>query len=247
MISQRFFASLIGVIAFGLPTFLVFGSLVGGCFRNSLSHNYYSSFFGDVFVVSLAAMGLFLFAYRGRDGRGGLEDKLATVAGIAALGVALFPTEGDGLDGKACASRAFVDSVGGVSFELFANVWMLHVAAAVYVFGFLAYYALFNFTKVHSAESVDAHGNLTPAKRHRNRLYRASGIAILGCIALLGLHSWIGHGWTFWHAINATFWIEALALVAFGTSWIVRGRVFDTVLLDSAAKGVVRLTSKVSN
>lgn len=231
VVSQRFFASLIGVIAIGLPTLLLVVSWLRGCFYDSISHHYYAPILGDLFVVALATIGIFLFAYRGRSRR---EDVVSQLAGMAALGVALLPTTGAGISGTtSCSGRAFF---GGGSFEplysLFPGAEILHFCSAAFLLGFLAYYALFNFTQTHSPDSIDDQGGLTPAKRKRNRLYRASGITIIVCLVLLGLYAFNHGDWSFWNELNLTFWLESVALIAFGISWIVRGRVFDTMLRD---------------
>lgn len=240
VVSQRFFASLIGIVALGLPTLLVAVSVGTGCFHDSISHHYYSRRMGDVFVIALAMIGLFLFAYRGRNAR---ENVLATIAGLAAVGVAAFPTNGAGHHDPGCVGRGFFRpqsdaseitdaATDGPLFVLFENVDLVHFGSAAILFGFLAWYALFNFTRVHDPRSVDENGRFVPTKQRRNRLYIAAGTTIIGCMLLLGAYAAFGSKWHFWNGYNVTFWLEALALLAFGTAWIVRGRAFGRMLLD---------------
>ena len=140
IISQRFFASFIGVAAIGLPVLLVIAAMINGCFYDSISHNYYARLFGDIFVITLAVIGVFLLAYRGRHPK---ENQLATFAGISALTVALLPTAGPGVEGKVCAGRALylIENQGTVGpfYQLFPGVEFLHLFAAAFLFGFLAY------------------------------------------------------------------------------------------------------------
>ena len=83
---QRRLATVVGVIAFGLPIVLGLGGLVLGEFRDALSGYYYEEIvLGDFFVGSLVAIGALLFAYRGWTPK---VAQLASLAGVAALLVA---------------------------------------------------------------------------------------------------------------------------------------------------------------
>ena len=247
VVSQRFFASLIGVVALGLPAVLLAVSVARGCFHDSLSHHYFTRITGDAFVIALAMIGLFLFAYRGRDAR---ENLLAGIAGVAAIGIAAFPTNGAGHLDPICVGRGFFDPADGAaeitdagtngpSFVLFEGVDVVHFGSAAVLFGFLAWYALFNFTRIHDPRSLGPDGRPTVTKRRRNRIYRAAGATIIACMVALGGYTAFGSAptggearWMFWNGYNVTFWLEAVALVAFGIAWIVRGRAFDRMLLD---------------
>lgn len=106
--NQQVTATLIGLVAFALPIFMIlYWRWQGDCFRDSLSHFYYSPFPGAVFVAALAFVGTFLFAYRGETPA---ESFYSWFAGAGALGVALFPTTGTGCEaGKSLLARAFVE------------------------------------------------------------------------------------------------------------------------------------------
>ena len=85
---------MIGVIGIGLPFALVLLDGVwfdGSPFpRTSLSDYYYSGV-RELFVGALCAVGVFLVAYKVAEVN--LDNTLSLLAGIAALGVALFPTD----------------------------------------------------------------------------------------------------------------------------------------------------------
>lgn len=104
---QQITASLVGFTALLLPFFFIGYWLIrGDCFRDSISHFYYSPFPGTFLVAALAFIGTFLFAYRGENW---LENLYAWIAGIGAIGVAIFPTQGTGCEaGKTLLARAFV-------------------------------------------------------------------------------------------------------------------------------------------
>ncbi len=105
--NQQITASLVGLAALLLPVFfIVYWLIRGDCFRDSISHFYYSPFPGTFLVAALAFIGTFLFAYRGENWR---ENLYAWIAGMGAIGVAIFPTEGTGCEaGRTLLARAFV-------------------------------------------------------------------------------------------------------------------------------------------
>lgn len=91
---------------------------------------------------------------------------------------------------------------------------IIHFAAATCLFLALAYFCLFLFTK--------SGGQPTPRKLLRNRVYRICGIAMLICIAFIAVFSAFLKG-TWVATLNPVFWLETLALWAFGFSWFVKG------------------------
>ena len=96
----------------------------------------------------------------------------------------------------------------------------VHFAAALALFLVLAFFSLFLFTR--------SEGAPTNRKRMRNTVYRACGIAILLCIAGIGLSYTVLSPAVF-DALHPVFWLETLALWAFGLSWFVKG---ETILKD---------------
>jgi hypothetical protein len=85
---------LVGVVGIALPFMLVFGQrlLFGdGRLGTSLS-GYYHTGVRDLFVGSLCAIGVFLLTYMAFHYV--WDNVLSVVGGLAALGVALFPTAG---------------------------------------------------------------------------------------------------------------------------------------------------------
>lgn len=143
-------AKLVGFVALGLPLVLLLTPVFGGCHRDSISHHYYEPLFGPVFVGMLCFIGGFLIAFRGEHWA---ENWGATLAGLGAFGVAVWPATDHGCEkivGK--TSRVFmqmngegnlVPVPGGDPFHLFSGVADLHMIAAGIVFGFLGLYVLF--------------------------------------------------------------------------------------------------------
>ncbi len=88
----------------------------------------------------------------------------------------------------------------------------------------LSYFSLFLFTK--------SQGVPTPQKRIRNGIYRTCGVAILVCLVLIGFY-YLGaqrppSAASVWQPV---FWLESVALWAFGISWFIKG---ETLFADPA-------------
>ena len=121
------------------------------------------------------------------------DDIAGDLACVFALGVALFPGT----------------SVSNV-------IRTVHFLCATGLFLVLAYFSLCLFTKTKKGVPM------TPEKKIRNGIYKVSGVIMLVCIASIALY------YTFLRetpvsAIKPVFWLESLALWAFGWSWFVKG------------------------
>jgi hypothetical protein len=92
----------------------------------------------------------------------------------------------------------------------------LHLGFAALFFFTIAYISFFQFTK--------GSGTITPAKRMRNKIYRACGTVIIAAIILIGLYFWLDLEKTQLKSINPVFILETIALLAFGISWLTKGR-----------------------
>lgn len=233
-VSQRTLALGVGYVAIGLPIVLFLGTFWGHCFYDSISHFYFSRLLGDLFVGSLFFIGAFLFAYRSVA----WVTWLSTFAGIAAFGVAIFPTAGAGCGDQDYNGRAFValtrDDMGNAAihtdknselFELFPSAMSLHFGSAAVLLLTLAFFCFVVFTRV-----LDKHrqsdGTLIPEKARRNRVYIWCGRFIMVALTAIGLHSVLGGDGGWWDDYNMTFIMEAVALWAFGLSWALKGRLW---------------------
>lgn len=233
-------AFFVGCIAFGLPIVLFFGATVGGsCFRDSISHFYYAQFLGPIFVGLLFFIGGFLLAYSGEHP---LEDRGSSIAGLGAFAVTLFPTTDTGCEALGTfKSRVFVEVTQGDPltlaaaqnqdfFDLFPGVGDYHMAGAGLLFVYLALFCLYVLRRIIPEQHI-RDGRLIDSKRRRNRLYAWCGIIILACVAVLALKGPAGGddfvAW--WNSLNLTFYVEAIALWAFGLAWFAKGRVFESL------------------
>lgn len=248
-IDQRKLVRFVGYVALGLPIVLYFAAhnpIYATCFRHSISHYFYAPFWGTFFTGALFFIGTYLLVWKGEE-IARRDGKLATLAGISAYGVALFPTGGAGcsaLDFMARPMAEFVrpaeDAAPDLTawrFELDFPIpvlkhvpaeW-LHYGFALFMFSFLAWFSLQIFTRVDAARHRK-NGKLTLRKWTRNAIYYVTGVVIILCILGLiigfALSAWTSVDMGWWDAGNWTFWLEAVALVAFGLAWMVKGQFF---------------------
>jgi hypothetical protein len=80
----------------------------------------------------------------------------------------------------------------------------------------LACISLFLFTK--------SKGRKTKQKIIRNRIYRIAGIIILVSISLIAVYHFGDYGTTNTN-LKPIFWLETIALFAFGSSWLIKGEI----------------------
>lgn len=194
----------IGLLGLSLPFVVSLGALLffGTGMQDSIS-SYYHTGTRDAFVGILFAVGFFLFSYRGYERK---DDVAGNLACVFALGTALFPTAPPG-------STAATATVVGSLHLVFAGLFLLT----------LSYFCLVLFTK------TDKTSPGTP-KLLRNRVYRVCGYTMLGCLALILIYKVaVGSTHTAIAPIQPIFWLEALAIFAFGVSWFVKG---EAILKD---------------
>ena len=211
LVSHLTLRKLLGWMGISLPFLLVALNWIfgGRGFETSISAYYHVDFVGAVFVGFLFAIGLFLLAYEGyplltTDKPYELSDNIiANFAGFFALVVAFFPT--------LPTNPSELDRIFGIVHFVTAGLFLLA----------LAYFAFFLFTKTYPAGATPPIPyEIRRKKAQRNLVYRISGIVILLCVVLLIVNFVSGNPVL---GINPVFWLEAIALVAFGIAWLVKG------------------------
>jgi hypothetical protein len=235
IISYLSLRRIVGAIGILLPFVLRLGIIAFSHPAPYSISSYYYSPMRNILVASLCALGVFLIAYKGYDG---LDTGITNVAGGAAIGVALFPT----------------------SDPSFSPAWVGHVhpvfaAVAMLALGLMA----LQFTQTGRASDQTVAGKAKPGWRQdvkrmwlallfryqdpgnppklkRNRIYST-------CAWLILLGVVLGGAQNFWpesvkEVTQWLFWFEALAVVAFGISWFVKGETFfKDRRADSAVPG----------
>jgi hypothetical protein len=181
----------IGLVGIWLPFVVTIGHSVHvGRFTlpSSISGAYYTTM-RDVFVGSLSAIGVFLIFYRTSRA----ADILGTIAGLAAIGVALFPAKPDAVD-------LMVESTDSPN-------QVIHTVAAAILFLSLAAFCFFLFP-------------MTSGKG-RSLVYYLSGAAIVLGFAVAAVGTSLLPG-DVEKTIHPLFWGETVAIVAFGVSWFAK-------------------------
>ena len=179
----------IGWLGILLPAAMITGNYYFGCdsILNSNSEYYYTVT-GNLLTGILCAVALFLIAYRGFDS----TDHISTsLAGVFALGIAMFPTNDS--DPYHCSIIKLAPNC------LRSEV---HYIFAALFFIMLAWISLFLFTK--------SKGYKTRQKEKRNRIYRICGVVILIAITSIAVYSLFKL-----HTLdkyNPIFWLEWIAL-----------------------------------
>jgi len=199
----------IGILGIALPFVLFLGALL--IFREGIQSSissYYYTGMRDVFVGALWAIGIFLFSYRGYEP---IDNITGNLGCLFALGVALFPTAPD-------VNPSDAQKVVG----------FFHMAFAALFFFTMIFFSLFLFTKTKP--------QIPPTRRklQRNLVYRVCGYLMILCVVLMTLYYMLPKSWTApFVPYNPVFWLETLAILSFGISWLVKG---EAILKDEAAK-----------
>ena len=206
IISYLTLRKIIGIQGITLPFVLYLGALI--IFQTDIQSSISSYYHTDMrgwFVGTLFVIGFFLFSYNGYA----LVDRIAGWAGGGcAVGVALFPTTPD----SAASSHAQL-------------IGYVHLAFAALFFATLIFFSLVLFPK--TKKGVEP----TKRKQVRNKVYKVCGYTMCFCISLIVGYSFL----PLFKEYNPVFWLEAIAIVAFGISWLTKG---EWILWDAKDQGV---------
>jgi Protein of unknown function (DUF998) len=189
----------VGIVGIALPFVVTIGHILHTGkteLPSSISGAYYTSM-RDVFVGSLSAVGVFLIFYRSSR----WDDILGTIAGIAAIAAALFPTSPGATDLMASAAGTSSGKV--------------HAVAATVLFLSLAAFCFFLFPR----------STRRGGRKVRNAIYYISGtLIVLGLgLALLGSRILPDDVEA---RVHPLFWGETVAILAFGVAWFTKSNTF---------------------
>lgn len=175
---------------------------------NSISAYYYTDL-RDVFVGALVIGGVVLVFFKtGRE----LDQWLAAIAGIAAIGIAFFPmdiapgTITSPETGDRAAETKMVDALKHGTHGPIG-----------YHFYFVAVFFLLTFYLVTFSFRVNTPAIPSAQKLRRNRVYAVCGLLMAFAFVWIGI---------LWHVgkERSIFWPETLAVMSFATAWLVKGQ-----------------------
>ena len=195
----------VGCLGIALPIVLAIGGILieGTWLQESISYYYYTVM-RNFFVGTLCSIAVFMLSYHGYERS---DDIAGDLACVFALGVAFFPTTPHG------TATGMQQLVGGI-----------HLASAAAFFLTLSYFSLCLFTK------TDPTKQATLRKTQRNKVYKACGYIMLGALGLILLHGVLpAHLTASLDKLDPIFWLESVAIIAFGISWLTKG---EAILKD---------------
>lgn len=208
LISARTLILTIGILGFIFPILLIIiAVLLQDCefVQNSISA-YYHTISRNVFVGTLCAIALCLYAYKGYSK---VDDLAGNIAAFLALGVAFFPTS-VGEPFTKCLPHEINTGLEG----------KIHFISAALLFLTLAFFSLFLFTKSKGKKK-------STNKIIRNRIYKICGYLILLCILLIACYFFFfSKKFPALAGYRPVFWLETFALWAFSISWATKSKLF---------------------
>ncbi|MDO5978966.1 hypothetical protein [Flavivirga spongiicola] len=207
---------LIGTLGLCLPFILL---IVKGELLASISHYYYCTLSSLFFIIILSAFALFLISYKGykKDVTTELisDDIITNIGGFAALILVFIPTR--------CidSTSATIDLIcEHGNYPLFGhdNPYKnaIHlISAAIFILS-MGWMSKYKFTR--NKDDVN------------NKLYRICGNIVfisVGFIVLMIILEKLGVGKDLWFFKHYVFIFETTAVIPFGISWLIKGRVID--------------------
>ncbi|MFG3700524.1 DUF998 domain-containing protein [Micromonospora sp. NPDC047620] len=208
----------IGTVGIALPIVLTVGHalLTGNLILLDSISAFYHTDMRDVFVGGMCAIGVFLVCYRYRK----VDDVLSSIAGVLAIAVAVFP--------------AATGAPRGTLTPTDVTIGRLHQVSAAALFVLLAVFCIFLFPQ------TDRTVPPTRRTRARNGIYYACGGIIIGAIALAVTSNALPDSVR--DTLKPLFWCEAVAVLAFGAAWLVKGEAMFRDTQPPPAESEVRRT-----
>ena len=215
VLSYTTMRNLIGFGGMLLPFALMFFTKeANNVFVEPSISDYYYTKNGDILVVLLSVLGVFLITYTGYNWK---EQALTTLAALCALGVAFSPT----------GSRAEIDP-NSVHTPINFGGHLIHFLFAGVFFIALAIVTLKYFPRSDNPASIQPDRKKT-TKEKRNTVYRICGWIMIGSVAMLLVYFLLLEFDVFKTDFPVVFVLETIAIEAFGISWLTKG---ETLLPD---------------
>lgn len=211
----------IGVLGITLPLLLFLGTW----FLEKSISNYYYSTMRDYLEGVLFFLAFFLAAYRPYGESGKWDNRATNAAALFALFLALFPTNAPLVMPTHVPPLPYVAE--NIILRFVSPEWsgLLHNIGSGGLFVSFAILSAVLFTQSGGKGWKGWVAGWKGKKGLRNAIYLGCGVGIAVCIGTIGWQA-------FWAANEAVrqnldvFWPEAIALVLFGFSWLVKGGAF---------------------
>lgn len=205
---------LIGILGLSLP--IVLPMLFKWDVISSMSHYYYVTASSLFLIIVLSSLGLFLISYKGYD-KNTTEEKeiinddwLTNIAGLAALLIVLIPTACDG------SGSTTIDAICEDHLPLFGHLDnttdTIHLIVSGIFVVLMGWMSFFKFTLGQDKKGWEY------------KLYRICGLITWLAVVLLVIYFNLNI-----QIQNFVFWMEVLALVPFGISWLIKGKSIEAI------------------
>ncbi len=210
--SSKTLMKLIGILGMLLPVLIylfLYTSTGHTRVLHSISHYFYTRS-NPIFIIVLSLMAIFLMIYKYKKP---IDFYLSFFAGVAALLLLLFPTDSIA---DTCSDLCEGHTIAFINDDGFRVAF--HYACAAIFLGILNYMCFFLFTRSDKPKVMR-----TLQKNKRNVIFYICGtlMTLSLLIIILGLFEVIPR--EIYYQNNLTFWMETLAVEAFGFSWLVKG------------------------
>jgi hypothetical protein len=186
--------------------------------RDSVSA-YYHSGVRDIFVGSLCVIALFLITYKVFEHN--LDNTLSLIAGVAALGVAVFPSWRP----AGTPLTPLQDLLGE---QLVATIHFVCAAVFIGSLAIISYY--FGEREGKRGQQRDGHRATLPPTFWR-RFHKSCALIIALAVVFIAVTKWTG-----WFDDYSVLIGEAVAALSFGASWLMKGLELDVLLGPDVAK-----------
>ncbi len=216
LLQQQTLRRLVGILGILLPILLyLYLRIAYGQVEElpSISH-YFFTRASIFFIVIVSSLAIFLLIYQDKSP---LDFYLSSAAGVFALCVLFFPTNNLVPDYGHPHPSYIITFLADKEPRKF-----FHFLSAAIFLGSLDAMSFFLFTRSDKPASQRSHN-----KRRRNRIFRTCSFFMTVALLVAFLCGFCGlfnaDAWYEQH--NMTFWMETVAIEAFGISWLIKGEV----------------------
>ncbi len=221
MTRQESLTLFVGILGVLLPILLwgfTYWDIKLICPLESISHYYYTRV-GGIFVIIMSMLALLLLNFKGEKP---IDFVISFIAGIFSLLLLLFPTDKISNVSSWCSNPSQLDANITIIAQNKPRECFHYVSAGIFL-ACLVIMSLYSFTRVKDGQ-VKANGDMKQNKKSRNIIYISMGIIMICAMAFIGIGPIILSE-EIYNNYNLTFWMESIAVWAFGISWIIKSKI----------------------